>query len=225
MKKFISKQKIKGGTSESKTIEKDLIKQISKQEITEDADKPKAIEKAQIKAPEIDVDGLEIVEVKTIKAPKKVEKEKTRLMGLLSEDEKRVISKLEVFGGYSGITKEEFQDLMGMDPEDISSILTDLEIRGIIETTSDPGNIKLCKWVRPLLKDMSKDRGLDSVETHLLNVVCVLKGEDNITQKELSRRANVPTSTLSETVIPLLEYFCMIERVGVGSSKLVRLMD
>ena len=72
---------------------------------------------------------------------------------------------------------------------------------------------------------MSKDRQLNTTETHMLNVICVLKGEDNITQKELSKRAGVPPSTLSDAVIPLLEDIYMIERVSVGPSRLVRLIS
>jgi len=56
----------------------------------------------------------------------------------------------------------------------------------------------------------------------LLNVMSVLRIKDNITQKEISQIANVPQSTLSEKVIPLLEKRDMVERVSVGPGKLVR---
>ncbi|ODS40002.1 hypothetical protein BEH94_03120 [Candidatus Altiarchaeales archaeon WOR_SM1_SCG] len=171
-------------------------------------------QKIKKKVPETDVQ--EPVE------PEKLAKKKVKV---LDKDERQVISKLAVFGGYSGIAKEKLMGLTGMESNNLSHILNNLEIRDIInQGLSDSEKVELCKWVPPLLKDVSGDRELNTIETHTLNVVCMLKEEDNITQKELGRRAKVPPSTLSEVVIPLLENHSMVERVSVGSGKLVRLI-
>ena len=158
--------------------------------------------------------------IKEIDETERVEKK----INPLNEDEKRVISKLAVYGGYSGVSQEELQDLAGMD-SNIYQILNNLETKGIVkQRASDSERIGLCKWAQDVLKDMSRDRELNITEVHTLNVVCVLKEGDNITQKELSKRAEVPTSTLSNIIIPLLEDLYMAERVSVGSGKLVRLI-
>ena len=84
--------------------------------------------------------------------PKKVQKKKIMPLG---NDEKKIISKLAVFGGYSGIPQEKLQGLTGTDSNDLSRILNDLEIKDIInQRLSNSEKIILCKWAHPLLKDM-----------------------------------------------------------------------
>ena len=148
----------------------------------------------------------------------------------MNENEKRVISKLAVFGGCgTGVTQEKLEGLMDMNSDNISSILNNLENQNITkERASDSEEIRLCEWVCRLLKDISKnkrDRELKIKETHMLNVVCVLKGESNLTQKELSKRAKVPTSSLSDTVLPKLEGLNLVTRVSFGTINLVRLAN